>query len=61
MDVAGSRAGSWYNGPLSKSQENPGLQQEVLVANVHEGFPWLKDVNAQHSKQSVPGCSTIPD
>jgi hypothetical protein len=26
MDVAGSRAGSWYNGPLSKSQENPGLQ-----------------------------------
>ena len=27
MDVAGSRAGSWHNGPLSKSQENPGLQQ----------------------------------
>ena len=31
MDVAGSRAESWYNGPLSKSQANPGLQQRVRL------------------------------
>jgi hypothetical protein len=31
MDVAGSRAGSWHNGPLSKSQENPGLQQTEVA------------------------------
>ena len=34
MDVAGSRAGSWHNGPLSKSQENPGLQHPPQASTV---------------------------
>ena len=35
MDVAGSRAGSWHNGPLSKSQENPGLQHSCTELPGH--------------------------
>jgi hypothetical protein len=39
MDVAGSRAESWYNGPLSKSQANPGLQHIHQPARTHLQHP----------------------
>ena len=45
MDVAGSRAGSWYNGPLSKSQANPGLQHNGIG---EKGSQEWHNYNIQH-------------